>query len=166
MGFDELKKAAEMSESVAARVREAMKPIEKAAESARLFGEAMKPARPIELEHVFRLPVLPIDPNLASEFKKRLIKWVNEFDASLDSEHEVGARLVSFGQTVTIHLLDIGYWNPSLIVFRGTRENGEPAELIQHVSQISVLLVKVKRLDPTTPKRPIGFVWDADSSEK
>ncbi|MFA4911232.1 MAG: DUF6173 family protein [Desulfobacteria bacterium] len=106
----------------------------------------------------------PTDPNLASEFHKRLVEWINDFDKSLDQDHEVGVRLVNFGQSVTFHLRDIGYWNPSLISFSGYTEQGEPVELIQHVSQISILLLKVKRQDTSQPKRPIGFAnWDEQS---
>ncbi len=109
-----------------------------------------------------RLPQTPIfvpptNENWASEFHERLVTWINEFENSLDEEHEVGIRLVSFGQVLTFHLLDIGYWNPSLISFKGLTENNEPVELIQHVSQISILLQKVKRLNPEEPKRKIGF---------
>jgi hypothetical protein len=110
---------------------------------------------------------IPIDQNLASEFHKRLIKWIQDFDKELDNEFEVGVRLVSFGQTVTFHLENIGYWNPSLISFSGFTENGEPVELIQHVSQISILLLKMKRKDPQKPKRPIGFAsWENEESDK
>ena len=111
------------------------------------------------------IPAIPSDPNLASEFHKRLLKWINEFDKSLDENYEVGVRLVSFGQSVTFHLKSIGYWNPSLILFSGFTENGEPVELIQHVSQISVLLVKVKRKDLLKPKRPIGFTQSPDDEK-
>ncbi|MDB5290278.1 MAG: hypothetical protein JWL69_1519 [Phycisphaerales bacterium] len=83
--------------------------------------------------------------------------WIREFDAKLDSEYEVGVRLVSFGQSVVFHLKDIGYWNPSLISFSGESEAGEPVELIQHVSQISVLLMKLPRKNPSIPKQPIGL---------
>ena len=111
------------------------------------------------LEPTFRMPEiqLPPNPNLASEFHKRLVKWISDFDASLDETHEVGVRLVNFGQTVVFHLADIGYWNPSLIWFRGSDDDGHPVELIQHVSQISVLLMKLLRKDPSRPKLPIGF---------
>jgi Family of unknown function (DUF6173) len=95
--------------------------------------------------------------NYASEFHKRLVKWIDDFDASLDEKHEVGLRLVSFGQTVTFHLQNLRYWNPSLISFSGTTETGAPVELIQHVSQISLLLMKMPRLEPEKPKRPLGF---------
>ena len=112
------------------------------------------------------LPPLPIDQDLASEFHGRLEKWIYDFDQTLDQQHEVGVRLVSFGQTVSFHLENIGYWNPSLLSFSGFMENGDPVELIQHVSQISILLIKVKRKDPTKPKRPIGFAsWPEDETD-
>ena len=110
---------------------------------------------------------LPTNPNLASEFHKRLINWINDFHKSLDEEHEVGARLVNFGQTITFHIEDIGYWNPSLISFIGKNDNDEPIELIQHVSQISILLVKMKRKNLKQPKRPIGFAsWEEYDKQK
>lgn len=98
--------------------------------------------------------------NYASEFHRRLIDWINKFNAELDADHEVGVRLVSFGQAVTFHLDDVGFSNPSLITFSGKTEDGDPVELIQHVSQISVLLVRLRRKDPTSPKRRIGFHGD------
>jgi hypothetical protein len=58
---------------------------------------------------------------------------------------------------VIFHLHNMGYWNPSLISFSGTTENGEPVELIQHISQISLLLMKLPRTNPSEPKKPIGF---------
>ena len=113
-----------------------------------------------------RLPEIPVNPNLASEFHKRLINWINDFHKSLDDEHEAGIRLVSFGQTVTFHIDDISYWNPSLISFIGRTENDEPVELIQHVTQISILLMKIKR-KTEQPKRPIGFAsWDEFEGQK
>lgn len=109
----------------------------------------------------------PKDQNLADEFYKRLVQWMNEFHKSLDEDLEVGVRLVNFGQTVTFHVDDIGYWNPSLISFRGKNENGESVELIQHVSQISILLVALKREDMNKPKRPIGFAsWEEYEASK
>lgn len=117
----------------------------------------------------FTMPPIPRNPlvelaedSYASEFHKRLISWIMDFDASLDGAHEVGVRLVNFGQSVTFHLDDIGYWNPALISFRGRTETGDPVELIQHVSQISVLLLKLPRDNPNEPKQPIGFREDGE----
>jgi hypothetical protein len=102
--------------------------------------------------------------NFASEFYTRLVTAINEFDEKLDEAHEVGARLVNFGASVTIHLTGLGYHNPSLIKFFGKTDNGEPVELIQHVSQISILLIKVKRTDLSGPKRKIGVQSDREDS--
>lgn len=103
------------------------------------------------------------EQGIASEFYKRLVKWINDFDSALDDEHEVGVRLVSFGQSVVFHLNGIGYWNPFLISFLGTTEDGQPVELIQHVNQISILLMKLPRKNPEEPKKPIGFATNQDS---
>jgi len=67
------------------------------------------------------------DPNLVDEFHHQLISWINDFHRSLDENHEVGAQLVSFGQTVRFHIENIGHWNPSLISFYGKNEDGNPA---------------------------------------
>ena len=101
--------------------------------------------------------VLPPDPNLASEFCMRLVDMINKFGANLDQDHEVGMNLVSFGQAITFHVTGIGCYNPSLIRFLGRLQNGSQVELIQHVSQISFLLMALKRLNPSEPKTMIGF---------
>jgi Family of unknown function (DUF6173) len=99
----------------------------------------------------------PPEPNLASEFYRKLVWSINQFNGELDQEHDIGVRLVSFGQTMVFHLKGMGYSNPSLIHFLGTTEDGNPVKLIQHVSQISVLLMAMKRADPSKPKEPLGF---------
>jgi Family of unknown function (DUF6173) len=103
---------------------------------------------------------IPTNQNLASEFYTRLVEMINEFDSELDQEHEVGMRLVSFGQTVQFHVEDLGYYDPSLIRFYGRTDDNNMIELIQHVSQISFLLMAVKRLNPEEPKKKIGFTTD------
>ncbi|MDQ7096853.1 DUF6173 family protein [Desulfosporosinus sp. PR] len=112
----------------------------------------------------FEMPKLT-NSNLASEFHERLIKIINDFDEKLNQNEEVGVRLVNFGQAVTFSVENIGYWNPSLIRFYGQLEDGTPVELIQHVTQISFLLMALKRKNPDEPKRKIGFCSEAKSEE-
>ncbi|POS41571.1 hypothetical protein BJP18_24420 [Escherichia coli] len=112
-------------------------------------------------------PYVPKDYNLANEFHRRLICWINDFHRELEEEYEVGRQLASFGKNIEFHFTDISYWNPSLISFIGTLEDGSPVELVQHVSQINVLLIRKKRLCLETPKRPIGFAdWGEYDSFK
>ncbi|WNF35044.1 DUF6173 family protein [Bacillaceae bacterium IKA-2] len=114
--------------------------------------------------------IIPTNPNLASESFEGLVKMINEFDQKLDEHHEVGMRLVSFGKSIQFHVEDLGYYNPSLIIFYGRTEDGQPLELIQHVSQISFLLMAVKRLSPEEPKKRIekriGFNVEKDKEEE
>ncbi len=98
--------------------------------------------------------------NLASGFAKRLLLQITQFDAELDADHEVGMKLVSFGQSITFHVSDVGYYNPSLILFIGLTEDGNRVELVQHVSQISFLLTVLPKLHPEKPKRKIGFIQE------
>ena len=95
--------------------------------------------------------------NSAAEFHKRLVRYVVEFENELDNSKEVGVRLVSFGQTVEFHVENVGYYNPSLISFIGKTEDGNPIQLVQHVSQISFLLMAVPRQNPERPRQEFGY---------
>ena len=86
---------------------------------------------------------------------ERLGKYIQEFEAELDGDHEIGARLVSFGQSLTFHIEDIGYHGPDMITFYGRTETMEKVQLIQHISQLSVLLMSVNK-QHDKPRR-IGF---------
>jgi hypothetical protein len=96
------------------------------------------------------------EASFAGEFCKRLEAQIKAFDESLDQDHEVGVRLVTFGQAITFHVSDLGYHNPSLIFFYGETD-GQKVQLIQHVSQISFVLLAMRKPDPEKPRRPFGF---------
>ena len=84
---------------------------------------------------------------------------IKDFQDNLDDEHEVGMQLASFGQSIILNVTEIGYSNPSLIHFYGNY-NGHPAHLIQHVSQLSFLLLSIPKAEPDKPARRIGFKTD------
>lgn len=81
---------------------------------------------------------------------------IKEFEDTLDEDHEIALRLASFGQSITLSVVDIGYSNPSTLVFHGY-VGDQPATLIQHMSQLNFLLLAVKKADPEKPPRRIGF---------
>ena len=85
-----------------------------------------------------------------------ICKNIEEFQDSLDDDHEVGIQLASFGQSILLNVIDIGYSNPCLIHFYGYY-NGNKAHLIQHVNQLSFLLISVPKSDPEKPAKRIGF---------
>lgn len=104
------------------------------------------------------------DYNLADTFYDRLIEYIVDFEADLKPDEEVGARLISFGESITIHIDDLGYSNPSLICFYGRDNNDRDVQLIQHITQISVLLVKVPRANQERER--IGFRLKQKHSEE
>ena len=88
-----------------------------------------------------------------------ICKHLKQFQDKLDDEHEVGLQLASFGQSVLLNVVEIGYSNPSLIHFYGY-VNGNKAHLIQHVNQLNFLMMSVPKSDPDKPARRIGFKTD------
>mgnify|MGYP006286197167 CR=1 FL=1 len=97
----------------------------------------------------------PHSINPAQWTHERLAKYIVEFEAELDKDHEIGARLVSFGQNIAFHIDDIGYHGPDIVTFYGTDENGQRVQLIQNIAQLSVLLVAMKKVGEKANR--IGF---------
>jgi hypothetical protein len=91
----------------------------------------------------------------AEAFYRRLADYIIKFEADLDQSMEVGAKLVSFGESIIIHVDSIGYWNPQLITFNGVDTNGNKVQLIQNTNQISFLLIALPRSIPERPR--IGY---------
>jgi hypothetical protein len=115
-------------------------------------------SKSMEMPKILPNPLIEIAKfNLASVFAEKLVKRINAFNIDLDPEHEVGIKLVSFGQSIIFYLEDITYSNPSLICLQGKNESGEPVELIQHVSQINIFLMKMPVNSPVQPKKVYGF---------
>ena len=105
------------------------------------------------------LPEMPDMPNwyMWSDTQFELIKkYIEEFEDSLDTEHEVGVMLTNFGQSVLMQVTEIGYEKSVMLVFKGY-VNGKPSTLIQHISQLNFLLTSMDRKEPEKPKRKIGF---------
>ena len=96
-------------------------------------------------------------PYTAQNIYNELLERIQQFESALNQEHEVGIELVSFGQAAQFSVLRLGYTDPSIIWFEGVLADGSNVELVQHVSQISFLMVAIKRQHPEKPKAQIGF---------
>jgi hypothetical protein len=98
-------------------------------------------------------PRLPVDH--VSWMYEQIVRSIAKFEEKLDEQSEIGARLVTFGNHEVIHIEDVGYWGPDLLIFYGTSSEGKPLELLQHQTQVNVLLVAVPKEKPKA--RRIGF---------
>jgi hypothetical protein len=94
----------------------------------------------------------------------RLVEYIKEFEKGLDEEHEIGARLVSFGSNFTFHIQDMGYYGPDIITFYGQDDKGQDVQLIQNISQLNVLLIALKKLQDK-PRR-LGFILDKKETKE
>lgn len=113
----------------------------------------------------FEYPKLDFrDRNLADYFCEIVVEKVKQFEAALDNDHEVALLLASFGRDIPLNVVSIGYSNPSTLIFRGFVA-GQPATLIQHVSQLNFLMLAVQKADPNEPPRRLaGF--SSEENEK
>jgi hypothetical protein len=85
----------------------------------------------------------------------RLGEQIAEFEASLSPQEEVGAILIGAPGGLVFHMTRVYHVNMDLLVFEGLNEHGKPLRLVQHVTQLSILLTALPTLD-AKPRR-IGF---------
>ncbi|WP_313800963.1 DUF6173 family protein [Sphingobium sp.] len=103
----------------------------------------------------------PIGPsqsqlNPASWAYERIAKNIAGFEEDLSDDEEIGLRLVATPDTSVMHIEDVGFWGPDMLIYYGTNENGKPMQLMQHYTQMSILLTAVPKLKDE-PRR-IGFI--------
>jgi len=88
----------------------------------------------------------------------RLMAQIRDFEDGLGEEEELAGMIASFGQTVLVRILDVGYHNPYFMVFYGEDlETNERVQLVQHVNQVSVLFRAVPKSPTVAKARRIGF---------
>ncbi|MEM9145074.1 MAG: DUF6173 family protein [Pseudomonadota bacterium] len=90
---------------------------------------------------------------------QRLVLYIRKFEESLDAEHEVGLGFAG-SDAGTLHIQGLGYFAPDILTFYGRDPSGMQTHLVQHVSQLNVML-KAAPKQAETPTR-IGFVLSQD----
>lgn len=105
-------------------------------------------------DEITRKPVTQKSP--AEWAYERLILYIQNFEEQLDNEHEVAMGFAG-GDTGVLRIEGMGFFDPDIVTFYGTDAEGARTQLIQHVSQLSVML----RALPKEPEREqaarIGF---------
>lgn len=92
----------------------------------------------------------------ARKAAERLVAWIRAFEAGLDPAQEVALGFAG-SEAGILQIDEIGYSDPDLITFTGTDDAGYRTQLIQHVSQMNVILRAVPSADPDEAPRRIGF---------
>ncbi|PLS23287.1 DUF6173 family protein [Neptunicoccus cionae] len=96
---------------------------------------------------------------------ERIVMYIQKFEETLDSDQEVGMGFVG-GDVGTLRIQGMGFFAPDLITFYGAAPNGSKTQLVQHVSQLNVMLVAAPKEDEQAEPQRIGFRLAAKLNEK
>jgi uncharacterized protein DUF6173 len=92
---------------------------------------------------------------------ERLILYIQNFEQQLDATQEVAMGFTG-GDAGVLRIEGMGYFDPDIITFYGSDSAGIKTQLVQHVSQLSVMLRALPKTDETAPPTRIGFRLAAD----
>jgi len=95
---------------------------------------------------------------------ERLILYIKTFEEQLDGDHEVAMGFVG-GEAGVLRIEGMGYFDPDIITFYGSDGPGGKTQLVQHVSQLNVMLRALPKPQADTPAKRIGFRLVSDLDE-
>ena len=87
---------------------------------------------------------------------ERLVQYIRNFEAQLDSGQEVAMGFAG-SEAGVLRIEGLGYYDPDILTFYGRDDEGLKTQLVQHVTQLSVILRAVPKTTPEIPARRIGF---------
>ena len=137
-------------------------------------------AEAFEASALPRMHEVHVDPNTATpdEIKQpsgpksparwayeRLIMYIQNFEKTLDNTQEVAMGFAGDSSGV-IKIEGMGYYDPDIVTFYRSDPSGTKTQLVQHVTQLSVMLRALpKDVEAEEPNR-IGFRLAQDLDEE
>ncbi|QUJ75586.1 hypothetical protein KDD17_11515 [Sulfitobacter albidus] len=99
----------------------------------------------------------PVDQKSPAQWAyERTVVYLKKFEESLDDQHEVAMGFVGADAGV-LRIEGMGYFDPDIVTFYGADPTGAKMQLVQHVSQLSVVFRALpKAVEQKAPNR-IGF---------
>lgn len=105
-------------------------------------------------EGVAKTPVTQKSP--AQWAYERLILYIQKFEETLDSEHEAAMGFTG-GDAGVMRIEGMGYFDPDIVTFYGSDPTGAKTQLIQHVTQLNVMLRALPKAAEQKEATRIGF---------
>ncbi|MGR3837493.1 MAG: DUF6173 family protein, partial [Cognatishimia sp.] len=87
---------------------------------------------------------------------ERMILYIQNFEKLLDNEHEVAMGFAG-GDMGVLRIEGMGYFDPDIVTFYGSDEMGAKTQLVQHVSQLNVMLRALPKPKEVVAPNRIGF---------
>ncbi|RVT87453.1 hypothetical protein DXV76_03940 [Rhodobacteraceae bacterium CCMM004] len=95
---------------------------------------------------------------------ERLVLYIQNFESQLDAEHEIAMGFTG-GASGVLRIEGMGFFDPDIVTFYGTDPSGARTQMIQHVSQLNVLLRALPKAVAADAPRRIGFRLAQDLAE-
>lgn len=87
---------------------------------------------------------------------ERVVLYLKNFEEQLDNNHEIAMGFTGADAGV-LRIEGMGYFDPDIVTFYGSDPAGGRTQLVQHVSQLNVMLRALpKQVSEAAPRR-IGF---------
>ncbi|MDG1736347.1 MAG: DUF6173 family protein [Paracoccaceae bacterium] len=107
----------------------------------------------------------PVEVKSAARWAyERLILYIKNFEEQLDNEHEVAMGFAGSDAGV-LRIEGMGYFDPDIVTFYGTDPEGNKTQLVQHVTQLNVILRAVALAVVDEEPTRIGFRLAEDLDE-
>lgn len=99
----------------------------------------------------------PVEQKSPAEWAyQRLILYIQNFEKMLESEEEIAMGFTDTGGGF-LRIEGLGHFDPDIVTFFGTDQTGAKVQLVQHVSQLNVLLRAMPKPSEAVAPRRIGF---------
>lgn len=92
------------------------------------------------------IEIMRAKSNPAAFMKERMSKAMLAFQNNLGAEQELGVSIVG-GGVPPFHLRALGVSDPDILSYSGIDPDGNMIQVLQHHSQLSIVLVAVGKLD-------------------
>ena len=101
---------------------------------------------------------------------ERIILYIRNFEEQLDASQEVAMGFTG-GDAGVVRIEGMGYFDPDILTFYGTDNGGGRTQMIQHVSQLNVMLRALPKPPEKAEATRIGFrlaqdLEDDDASDE
>lgn len=99
----------------------------------------------------------PVDAKSPAEWAyQRLILYIQNFEKMLENEEEIAMGFTDTGGGL-LRIEGLGHFDPDIVTFFGKDQTGAKIQLVQHVSQLNVMLRAMPKENAEAEPRRIGF---------
>lgn len=95
---------------------------------------------------------------------ERTVLYLKKFEEGLDEDHEIAMGFAGTDAGV-LKIEGMGYFDPDIVTFYGADAAGNKMQLVQHVSQLSVVFRAAPKALKTEAPNRIGFKLLQDLEE-